>query len=287
MNSREASARHAPRTAVTILAAGALLLAPASAQRTEPLPEELEGVGITEHLDETLPLDVRFVDDEGREVVLADYFDGKRPVLMTVGYYRCPMLCNLVLNGAVEALSGLAWSAGDEFQMVTVSISPDETPGLAKFKKQNYLAAYGRRTAEDGWHFLTGPQESIDALTAGIGFRYRALENGREFAHPAVIFVLTPDGRVARYLYGLKHDSETVRLSLVEASDGKVGTTIDRVMLFCFHYDATVGAYAPAAMNLMRAGGALTVLLLAVSLAILWRRDARRTKTAAAAGSAR
>ncbi len=280
MTNRGGSVSGALRTAAAVSVAAVLLLAPSPAQRAEPLPEELQGVGITEHLDETLPLEALFVDDEGRDVALSDYFDGERPVLMTVGYYRCPMLCNLVLNGAVEALRELPWTAGDEFELVTVSISPAESPGLAKFKKQNYLAAYGRRPAERGWHFLTGPQASIDALTEALGFGYRALANGREFAHPAVIFVITPDGRVARYLYGVKHDPETLRLSLVEASDGKVGTTIDRVMLFCFHYDAAAGAYAPAAMNLMRAGGALTVLVLAAGLAILWRRDARRTRAA-------
>ena len=263
-----------------------LALVPAlAAERIEPLPDELKDVGIDERLDESVPGSIRFTDQAGRDVEFGSLLDGERPVVLTLGYYRCPMLCNLVLNGLVESLRELNWTAGDEFRVVTVSISPGETPGLAANKRQAYLAAYGRRPAETGWHFLTGSQESIRALADAVGFRYRPLPDGREFAHPAVVMLLTPDGRVSRYLYGVKYDPSTLRLSLVEASDGQIGSTVDRVLLYCFHYDAVAGAYAPAALNLMRAGAVVTVAVLAFFLVLLWRRDLGRSR-AATAGSA-
>jgi protein SCO1/2 len=263
--------------AVSVLAAAPIVSA---AGRTEPLPEELEGVGIDERLDEALPLDVQLVDEHGRRVRLGDFFDGERPVVLTLGYYRCPMLCNLVLNGFITTLRELEWTAGDEFDIVTVSINPNETPELAGNKKRNFLAAYGRAPAERGWHFMTASPSSIERLADAVGFRYKRVEGSDEYAHPAVVMLITPDGRVARYLYGVKYDAETLRLSLVEASDGRIGSTLDKVLLYCFHYDAVAGAYAPAATNLMRAGGVLTITLLGILLAVLWRRELRRSRTA-------
>ncbi len=283
---RSAVARR-PRTVSACLAAAlacAAALPALAGERIEPLPKQLEDVDVVERLDEQVPLDATFTDQAGRPVTLGELLGGDRPVILTLGYYRCPMLCNLVLNGLIESMRELSWTAGDEFRVVTVSINPEDTPGLAANKRQAYLAAYGRRPADEGWHFLTGRPASIRALADAVGFRYKALPDGREFAHPAVVMLLTPDGRVSRYLYGVKYDPATLRLSLVEASDGRIGTTIDRVLLFCFHYDAVAGAYAPAAMNLMRAAAAVTVVALGLLLALLWRRDLSRSR-ATAAGS--
>jgi protein SCO1/2 len=267
---------HAP--AMTSMLIATILIAPAAApaQRTEPLPEELEGVGIAERLEAQLPLDAAFRDEDGLEVTLGRYFEAGRPVILNPGYYTCPMLCGLVSNGLLEALQGLDWTPGQEFEIVTFSFDPGETPRLAKAKKESYLREYGRPSAAAGWHWLTGNEAEIRRLTDAIGFGYRWLENQQQYAHAAALIVCTPEGRVARYLYGIQFDPQTLRLSLVEAADGKVGSTLDRVLLFCFHYDAQAGRYGPAARNLMQAGGMLTVLILGGFLLRHWRRERRR-----------
>ena len=244
--------------------------------RAEPLPDELEGVGITEHLEEKLPLDLKFVDSSGEAVSLERYFDGEKPVLLNLVYYTCPMLCGLVLNGMVEALQEVSMTAGDEFRIVTVSIDPSETATLAKLKKQNYIKEYGRPEAAAGWHFLIGEEKNIRALADAVGFGYTYNEKRGEYVHSAAIFVCTPDGVLSRYLYGIQYDPRTLRLSLLEAAEGKIGSPLDKIILYCFHYDAAEGRYAPAAMNLMRAGGMMAVLTLGVVLAVLWRRDRGR-----------
>lgn len=260
-----------------------LLLAalPASAQRLEPV-EELEGVGITEHLGGAVPMDLEFVDDEGRTVTLGDYFDGTRPVILTMNYSSCPMLCSLHLNGLVDGMKELPLSIGEEFEVVTVSLDPLETTTLARKTKQRYLSAYGREGAGEGWHFLTGKQSAIRALADTIGFGYRYVETRKEYAHTAATFVLAPEGTLSRYLYGVIYEPKTLRLSLVEASEGKIGSTIDRLILFCFHYDATEGRYGPAAIKIMQAGGGLTLLVLGLGLLRFWRREVktRREKVA-------
>ncbi len=268
-------------TTIAVLVGAFLALIPARApaQRAEPTPEALEGVGITEHLGVQIPLDLAFRDEDGRDVTLGDYFESERPVVLTLNYYACPMLCTLHLNGLVDALKELEWTPGQEFEIVTVSFDPKETPRLAKLKKQTYIKEYGRPAAASGWHFLTGDPQAIAALTDTLGFRYRYDEESRQFAHVAVTFVATPDGRVSRYLYGVLYEPKTIRLSLVEATDGRIGTTLDQVILYCFHYDAASGRYAPAAQNFMRAGGGLTVIVLGVLLVGYWRRDQRRKRT--------
>jgi protein SCO1/2 len=242
--------------------------------RAEPLPPELAGVGIDEHLGAPLPLDVEFVDATGKAVKLRDYFDGQRPVILTLNYYRCPMLCGLMLNGLLDALRQLDWTAGQQFQVVTVSFDPLETHQLANIKRQNYLKAYERPTGN--WHFLTGRQPSIDKLLEVTGFRIRYNEQRREWMHLAAPIICTPDGHVSRYLYGVLFEPKTLRLSLVEASEGKIGTTVDRILLYCYHYEG--GQYTLAAMNIVRAGGGLTLVILATFLAVLWRRERRRPK---------
>jgi len=239
-------------------------------------PQELEGVEVIEHLDALLPLDLAFLDEEGKEVRLADYFTGRQPVILNLGYYRCPMLCGLILNGLLDGLKDIPLTAGKDFQIVTLSIDPLETPNLAKFKKQNVLKEYGRADGPQGWHFLTGKNENILKLTQAAGFGFKWIEKRKEFAHPAALILCTPDGRVSRYLYGIQFDPQTLRLSLVEASEGKIGSTFDHFLLTCFHYDPSLSRYAPVAMNIMRLGGGLTVAALGIFLGIYWSREYRK-----------
>lgn len=250
-------------------------------------PSELEGVGIDERLGGALPMDATFRDELGRTVELGDYFDGDRPVVLVLAYYRCPMLCNLVLNGLTDSLSGLAWTAGGRFEVVTISIDPEETPAVASVKKRAQLAHYGREEAAGGWHFLTGTKAEIDAVADATGFSYRWVEERAEYAHPAVVHVATPSGELSRYLYGVRYEPATMRMALVEAADGEIGTIVDRLLMYCFHYDATEGRYTPIAMRLMRVGGAVTLTVLAVALTVFWRRERRaRGATASVEGSA-
>lgn len=251
---------------------------PAIRDRIEAAPQELEGVSVTEHLNAALPLDLEFRGEDGRPVRLSEYFKGDRPVILTLNYYRCPMLCTLQLNGLIDALKRLEWTPGHEFRIVTVSIDPTETPPLARRKKQNYLEEYGRPAAAAGWSFLTGRAENIKKLADTVGFQYRYDKETDQYIHAAALFVCTPGGRVSRYLYGVMFDPQTLRLSLVEAGEGKVGTTMDRVLLFCFHYDAARGRYGPAAMRIMQVAAAMTVIVVGAALAVFWRRDRRRNR---------
>lgn len=265
--------------AATLAASGlgpGLGLAPALAQRTEPLPEGLQGVGVDERPGAALPLQAPFLDANGDTVRLGRYFDGKRPVLLALVYFRCPMLCSLILQGLTDALTEMDWEPGRQYQLVTLSFDPEEGPTLARLKRQESLRKLGRPEAE--WHFLTGSPAAIAAVTDSVGFRYRWNEATSEFAHPALITILTPEGHVSRYLYGIQFDPQTIRLSLVEASAGEVGSSLDRFLLYCFHYDSGEGRYAPAARNLMRLGGAAAILALGAVLAILWARERSRRR---------
>lgn len=255
----------------------ALLLsaAPGLAQRQEPLPRELEGVGVDEKLGARVPLDLAFTDESGQAVTLGQYFRRGRPVLLTLNYYQCPMLCTLQLNGLVDGLRELTWSPGREFEIVTVSINPLETPPLAAGKKKVYLESYGRPGAEAGWHFLVGRQPEIATLADAVGFRYRYNEARKEYVHAAAFMLLTPEGVVARYLYGVMLEPRTVKLGLAEASAGQLGSTADRILLMCFHYDANAGRYVVAASRLMQAGGILTALCLGTWLGRWWWREKR------------
>ncbi len=248
------------------------------AQIAGPVPEELDEVEIVEHVDELIPLDLEFVDENGAPVRLQDYFDGERPVLLTLNYYGCPMLCGLQLNGMVDAMKLMDWTPGQEFEFVTVSINPLETHTLARLKKQNYIKEYERPEAAQGWHFLTGHRVAIDSLATATGFGYEYIEKTGEYSHAAVALVVTPDGRLSRYLYGVLFDPKTIKYSLVEAGEGKIGSPLDQIILFCFHYDAEAGAYAPVAMNIMRLGAMLTALVVGGVLSLFWIRDRRRTR---------
>jgi protein SCO1/2 len=253
---------------------------PERLDRTEQLPKRLEGIDVEEKLDTMLPLGLPFVDENGRSVRLGNYFDDQRPVVITLNYSNCPMLCSLQLTGFVEGLKKLDWTAGMEFRVVTVSLDPSEAPAHAHKTKSRYLRQYGRPEAGSGWHFLTGSEQNIRALANAIGFRYGYNEKRAEYVHPAAITLATPRGKIARYLYGLEYPDKTLRLGLVEASEGKVGSTVDRLILYCFHYDSSEGRYAPVARNIMRLGGAITVVLLGSMLFVFWRAELRRKRSA-------
>jgi protein SCO1/2 len=250
------------------------------ADRTEALPEELEGVGIQPPPDAAVPRGLRFRDEEARPVGLEEYLGRDRPVLLALVYYQCPMLCNLLLNGVVDAMRDMDLEPGRDFELVAVSINPLETPGLAKLKKQAYLTDYGRPESAPGWHLLTGNEQNIKALADSVGFRYNYVDDTGEYAHGAGVFVLTPEGRLSRFLAGVMFESRTMRLALLEASEGKIGSALDQFVLFCFHYDETTGRYAPAARRIMQAGGALTVLVIGAMLLTFWLRETRRRRKA-------
>jgi protein SCO1/2 len=268
--------KFAPLFAVAVLASAA---APVGAQLADQVPPQLEEVGVEEHLDAKLPLDLEFRDEYGAVVTLGDYFDGTKPVILTLNYYKCPMLCGLQLNGLLDGLVDLDWTPGQEFELVTVSINPLETPALANEKKQNYIKRYERPSAAGGWHFLTGREPEIRQLASTLGFGYTYDPKTGEYAHAAVTFVATPEGRLARYLYGIEYPEKKLRLALLEASEGEIGGAFDQVLMYCFHYDPASRRYAPVAMNIMRLGGGATALILGLTLGGYWLREARRRKT--------
>lgn len=238
-------------------------------------PAALRDVGIDQKLNAQVPLDLEFHDETGRTVRLADYVHDK-PVILTLVYYRCPMLCTLVLNGMLRSLKPLSFTAGNEFDIVTVSFDPREGPELAAEKKASYIESYGRPKAAGGWHFLTGDAESIRRLTEAVGFHYAYDEETDQFAHASAIMVLTPKGRVSKYFYGIEYDSKDLRLGLVEASESKIGSPVDEILLFCFHYDPTTGKYGLAIMNILRGLGVLVLAALGSFIFLSLRRDRQR-----------
>lgn len=274
-------ARHA---LAVVLAACAL---PASAQLIGDLPEEMQGVGIDDKSGDQIPLDLRFRDENGQAITLADVFTGQRPVLLSLNYSDCPMLCTLQLNGLVTSLRELKWDAGREFDVVSVSVDPLETTVRAKQTEQKYVEQYARPGSAGGFRFLTGNQKNIRKLADAVGFRYKYVPDTKEYSHTAAEIVVSPEGMVSRYLYGVMYDPQTVRLSLVEASDGKVGSPLDRIIMFCFHYDETKGRYAPVARRVMSLGAGVTIFAMAVGLLPYWlRRNAAHVEGSAAAPEA-
>jgi len=254
--------------AVLTLALGVCPPALSQSQR----PQILDQVGLDQRLDAQVPLDLRFRDESGAEVELRQYFRGK-PVIVNLVYYECPMLCTLVLNGLVSSLRAMSLDVGSDFEIVTVSFDAREKTELAARKKQTYLDEYRRPGAEAGWHFLTGDEASIRGLADAVGFRFAYDDATQQFAHAAGIVVLTPQGRVARYFYGVEYAPRDLRLALVEASENRIGSLVDQVLLFCFHYDPLTGRYSALTMNAIRLGGVLTVLALAAVIAVLLRRE--------------
>lgn len=254
----------------------AALLVPilAVAGRGEGLPGPLEDVGFDQRLGESVPLDLRFRDELGRPVELGDLF-GERPVILALVYYQCPMLCPMVLNGLTSALKPLRFEPGREFEVVVVSFDDRESPETARAAKATHLERYGRPETAHGWHFLTGEPAAIRRLTDSVGFRFVQLPDTGEFAHAAGVVALTPAGRIARYFYGVEYAPRDLRLGLVEAADHQIGSVVDTLLLYCYHYDPETGSYSAVAMNIVRLGAALTVLLLGVFLGFQWRRERR------------
>lgn len=241
------------------------------------LPKELQTVGVDEHLGAQIDKNLVFTDDKGVTGPIGRFFTGHKPVLMAMVYYNCPSLCSFHLNGVTDTLKQLKWTAGKEFEIVAVSMAHTETHDLAAKKKESYIGAYGRVESADGWHFLVGSKENVAALANQLGFRFQWLEDKKEFAHAAVAYVITPEGKISRYLHGIQPEVNTLKLSLLEASNGKIGSMIEQVLMFCFQFDPKKNKYTLYAWNLMRIGAILMVLLLAVLLVPMWWREQPRT----------
>jgi protein SCO1 len=258
----------------TILALSALAAVPANAQEITT-PAILKKVGIAQNLGAKIPLDLEFRDESGKTVRLGDFF-GKKPVVLSLVYFDCPALCTEVLNGELRTLRAISLDLGKDFEAVTVSFEPKDTPALAKAKREVYLGQYNRPDSAEHWHFLTGSQPSIDALTNAVGFQYAYDSAIRQYAHAAAIVVLTPDGRIDRYFYGVTYPSRDVRLGLVDASQGKIGTLTDHAMLYCYQYDPMTGKYGVVVTNVLRGAGVLTVLLLGLFMTVMFLRERNR-----------
>jgi protein SCO1/2 len=240
-------------------------------------PPGLKNVGIEQHLEEQIPPDLTFRDETGKTVRIGEYF-GPRPMILNLVYYQCPMLCSEVLSGLESALRVLKFDVGKDFDVLTVSFDPKETPEIAAKSKAEYLKRYKRPGAEAGWHFLTGPQESIDALTKAAGFQYQYDPKTGQFAHTTAIMVLTPDGKIAQYYFGVDYAPKDLRLGLVQASQGKIGSVVDEVLLYCYHYDPTTGKYGAIISRVLQLSAAATILILGGLLLILFRRGPVRPR---------
>jgi len=260
---------------------------PEVGQSATAQPEMLRGVGFDQRLDQQVPLDLVFRNEDGEAVTLGSLFRGK-PVILQLAYYRCPMLCTLVLNGLLSAMRALPFDVGQEFDVVTVSFDPTDTPEQARQKKAAYLAEYRRPNAAAGWHFLTGDAASIERLAQAVGFRYRYDPARNEFAHAAGITVLTPAGVIARYFFGVEFAPRDVKFGLMEAAENRIGSPIDQLLLFCYHYDPSTGRYSSAVLTGVRAGGVLTLLALAGFIVWATRRErSERGRAAFPAGARR
>jgi protein SCO1/2 len=256
-----------------LLAGGNSAWAASSVVPSSEMPGVLKAVGYDQRIGEKVPLDVPWRDEHGRAVTLGDYLKGQKPAVLVMAYYHCPMLCDLVLQGVETGLKPLSLDPGREFDVIVAGIDPQETPALAAAKKREILARYGRPGTENGWHFLTGPQDSIARLAQSVGFRYVYDPERNQFAHAAGMVILTSEGRVSRYLLGVEFPARDIRLGLVESGHGKLGTVADQVLLYCFHYDPLVGRYSAATLNIMRLSAVVTVVALALLVVFLRRRE--------------
>ena len=243
----------------------------------ESKPRVLKDVGIDQRLGEQAPLDLIFRDENGDPVRIGDYFKDK-PVILSLVYYECPMLCHEVLTGLTLSFEQLSFSVGREFEVVTVSFDARETPEMARRQKDSYINWYNRLGASEGWHFLTGDQQAIDRLTEAVGFKYAYDEETKQFAHASGIMVLTPGGKLARYFYGVEYQSKDLRLGLVEASENRIGSAVDQILLYCYHYDPTTGKYGPVVMNILRLAGIFTLLALVAMFIVMRRRNTARLR---------
>jgi protein SCO1 len=233
-------------------------------------PPKLENVGIEQHLDAQVPPDLAFRDETGKTVKLGDYF-GRKPIILDLAYYNCTMLCGEVLLGLTGAMKMVSFNLGEEYDVITVSFNPNETPDLAAAKKKDYVQRYGRPGAKQGWHFLTGQPDAINALTKAVGFQYQYDPKINQYAHATAIMVLTPQGKISRYFYGVDFPPKDLRLGLVEASQNKIGSPVDAILLYCYHYDPATGKYGAIVTNILQLGAGITILILGAMLLILFR----------------
>ncbi len=239
------------------------------------LPPALQKVGIDQKLNAQLPLDTELKDENGNTVKLSDYFGKGKPIILALVYYECPMLCNEVLNGLTGSLKGISLDAGKDFDVVAISFDPRENDkaDLAKNKKESYLGRYNRKGSENGWHFLTGRQDSIDKVTQAVGFKYEFDEKTNQFAHAGGVMMATPDGKLSRYFYGIDYAPKDLKLGLLESGQNKIANPVDTLLLYCYHYDPSTGKYGFAILNVMRLGGVLTLLGLSGMFFVFWRRN--------------
>ncbi len=251
------------------------------------LPGALQGVGIDQNLDAQLPLDLTFRDELGRAVPLSTYFRSGRPVLLAPVYYRCPMLCTQILNGLASSLKAVSFNPGQEFEVVAFSFDPKDTVEIAAAKKEMYLRRYGRAGTANGWHFLTGDEPNIKALMDAVGFHYKYDPATDQYAHASGVMIITPDGRLSKYFYGVEYAPRDIRLGLVEASLNKIGTPVDQILLYCYHYDPTTGKYGAVALNTLRMAAGGFVVAAGAFLFLMLRRDWRRDRRIAAAARER
>lgn len=261
-----------------------LIMSPLMLADSNPLnlPPELRGISIEQKLNSQVPLDTEFQNEDGQTVRLGSYF-GHGPVVLALVYYTCPMLCGQILHGVVSGLKPLSLRAGRDFNVVAISFDPRDTPAIANAKRQEYSSRYAlfsKDATTNGWNFLTGTPESIRAVTEAVGFHYRWDEKTKMFIHASGIMVLTPEGKVARYFYGVDYEPKDLKLGLIEASHRTIGSPVDAVLLFCYHYDPSTGKYSTAVLNLLRAAAVLTLLIFGTVLTILWRRNIREDRRA-------
>ena len=241
-------------------------------QNIDVRPELLKDVGIDQRLNDSIPLDLTFRDEVGQTVKLRQFF-GDKPVILSLVYYNCPMLCTQVLSGMERSLKDVPMDIGKQFNVVTVSIDPTEEPALAAAKRALYTGLYGRPGAAQGWHFLTGDEAQIRQLASAVGFRYAYDPQTKQFAHASAIMILTPDGKISRYFYGIQYASRDLRLGLVEASNGRIGTPVDQILLFCYHYDAATGKYSVLISRILKAAGVFTILVIGIGIFLLARSE--------------
>jgi protein SCO1/2 len=245
-------------------------------QVAESDPVQLRGIDVVEHLSDTISLDLEFTGSDGQPVKLGSFFIEGKPVILIMGYYTCPMLCNLVANGVSDVVREMPWLPGKEYQLISVSIDPRDTDVIALAKQENYLTSIGKPGIDNGWVFLTGDSSQSAALAEAIGFKYYYDEEQDQYAHAALLTVLTDKGKISRYLYGIQFKERDLHLALVEASEGKVGSTIDRILLYCYHYDPEAGSYVVFAGNVMRLGGFVTLGIMIVLIGGLLLRERQR-----------
>lgn len=254
----------------------ALTAEPSFAQVIQDQDDQLRKINVVEHLGDNIPLDLTFTTSSGETVILDHFFHHGKPVLLAFYYTNCPMLCSLVLSGLVKGVDELGWTPGDKFQMLAVSMDPKETPQTAAATRDHYADMLKQGVAQSGWEFLISPENHTKTVAAALGFEYFHLPERNQYAHPAVVFILTETGKISRYLYGIDFPGRDLRLGLLEASQGRIGNTIDRIILYCYHYDPNAKGYVIWAANVMKLGGGASLLVLGLFLGMLWRNERRR-----------